>query len=86
MLPMVLVLLLAWLVLSVLIAALFSFLARRIPREDRDWDGELREYLARGAGSAPLTAVPTPHAPGGARGRRGSSPRRRPEGMAEFRG
>ena len=82
MLPMVLVLLLAWLVLSVLFAALFSFLARRIPREDRDWDGELREFLApRAAPAVPATV----QASDGARRRRATPPRRGPEGMAEFR-
>ena len=86
MLPMVLVLLVAWLVLSVLLAAFFSFLAGRIPQEDRDWDGELREFLTRGTATASLATVATPHSSSGARRRRAPSPRRGPDGMAEFRG
>ena len=78
---MVLEVLLAWLVLSVVLAALISRLARGVLREDADADRELLDVLGRSAAPAP-SAVPSP-ALDATRAWCAPSPRRGPEGMAE---
>ena len=76
MLSMVLLLLLAWMVLSVLIAALFSVVIRHCSAATHDWDRALADHLRLRNGLLLMEAGTAPGSSQGSGFSRASSPRR----------